>query len=655
VSSRLNLADTTVLKSGNTFCVSLPGGRVPLEGDHPLGLYLDDCRYLSGHELRVDPAIDPQIERTVSEGGMVDRVVLRSPSPVDAHVELRLDADFRSIYELRGIVAPRARDVRTETRGDTLLFEAVGLDGRRRATAISCAGATASEDGRLRLGVRLEAGRPVELEVRFELSGVTRPAARAAPPDGVHVEVDDPVVERVLERSLLDMRMLTSTIDGRRYYAAGVPWYATLFGRDSIIAAFQMMAFEPEIAGETLRLLAARLGTEVDDQHDEEPGKVIHELRPGELADLDLTPLVRYYGTVDATPLFLCLLCEHADWSGSLDLFRELRGEVERALEWIDVHGDLDGDGLLEYRRRSPAGLENQGWKDSADGIVGEDGVLLRPPIALVEAQGYVVAAKRRLARLFELDGEPDRARDLRSGAARAADGLERFWIAERGFYAMALDGEKRPGRALASNQGHLLWARAVSPERAAAVRDALLSEHAHSGWGVRTLAASERAFDPLGYHTGTVWPHDNALLAVGFRSYGFDEAFRRIFEPLLEAATRFPEGRLPELFGGAAARGGADDPGAYPIACSPQAWAAGSVPYLLIAGLGLAPDALAGRLEIVRPSLPRTTRRLWLHGLRVAGARVDLVFERDADGAGHTGVVDVHVDGRLDVAVRSP
>jgi glycogen debranching enzyme len=219
----------------------------------------------------------------------------------------------------------------------------------------------------------------------------------------------------------------------------------------------------------------------------------------------------------------------------------------------------------------------------------------------------------------------------------------------------MALDGEKRPGRALASNQGHLLWARAVSPERAAAVRDALLSEDAHSGWGVRTLAASERAFDPLGYHTGTVWPHDNALFAIGLRHYGFDEAFRRISEPLLEAATRFPENRLPELFGGASARAGEDDPDVYPVACSPQAWAAGSVPYLLTAGLGLAPDGLAGRLEIVRPSLPRTTRRLRLRGLRVAGARVDLVFERDADRPGHARVVDVHVDGRLDMAVRSP
>jgi glycogen debranching enzyme len=219
----------------------------------------------------------------------------------------------------------------------------------------------------------------------------------------------------------------------------------------------------------------------------------------------------------------------------------------------------------------------------------------------------------------------------------------------------MALDHEKRPSRALASNQGHLLWARAVSPPRAAAVRDALLGEDAHSGWGVRTLAAAERAFDPLGYHTGTVWPHDNALLAVGLRRYGFDEEFQRVFEPLLEAASRFPEDRLPELFAGTPARGGEENPGAYPVACSPQAWAAGAVPYMLTAGLGLAPDGLAGRLEIVRPSLPRRARRLWLRGLRVAGARVDLVFDRAAERPHHVKVIDVQVDGQLDVAVRSP
>ena len=264
--------------------------------------------------------------------------------------------------------------------------------------------------------------RVVELEIAVgDDRGVPATGAWLAPPHGgvaadrwlserTRVEVDDQLIDRVLRRSLLDLRLLSSELDGHRYYAAGVPWYATLFGRDALVTALQTIAFDPTMAADTLRLLALHLGTRHDDEHDEEPGKVLHELRVGELADAGLTPLTRYYGSVDATPLFLCLLCEHADWSGSLALFRELREQVERALRWIDEEGDLDGDGLLEYRCRSSKGLPNQGWKDSDDGIVDEHGALLRAPIALVEVQGYALRAKRRLAQLYELDGQPARA-----------------------------------------------------------------------------------------------------------------------------------------------------------------------------------------------------------------------------------------------------
>jgi glycogen debranching enzyme len=470
--------------------------------------------------------------------------------------------------------------------------------------------------------------------------------------DHAEIEVDEELVDRVLRRSLLDLRLLTSEYDGHRYYAAGVPWYATLFGRDSIIAAMQAIPFDRAMAEETLRLHAALLGTRVDDEHDEEPGKVIHELREDELARAGRSPWARYYGTVDATPLFLCLLREHAAWTGSLDLFRELRAPVEAALEWIDRYGDLDDDGLLEYRRRSAAGLENQGWKDSWDGVPDEHGIPLRAPIALVEAQGYAMAAKRGVARLFEVDGDAARAQELRAGADTLAAGIERFWLAEEGFYAMALDAEKRPSRALASNQGQLLWALAVAPERGAAIRDALMGDGAYSGWGVRTLGSEERAFNPVGYHTGTVWPHDNALFAVGLRRYGFDQAFLRVFEGLIDAAASFPDYRLPELFAGFS-RADYEDPVPYPVACSPQAWAAGSLPSMLIAGLGLAPDGLGRTLRIRRPSLPRHINRLRLHGLRVADARVNMSFERVANRADSVALTDAQVDGDLDVVLE--
>jgi glycogen debranching enzyme len=712
MSDLVNLSETTVIKAGNAFCVALRDGRLPIAGDHPLGLYLDDCRHLRGHELwfedraprlliasdaagtaavfeLTNPDIEigsghvlplqslrVRVERRMLARAMVDRITLRSYAhePVALALELRFDADFRPMLEVRGIAVAAPRLVRCRASGDMLSFSATGLDGQERSTTITCAGATAEEGGRLRVPVALEPGEEARFDVRVALSapesapggdrvggfrGDGRTSKRHAGAeadawlaDRPRFELDDELIDRVLRRSLLDLRVLTSELDGHRYYTAGVPWYATLFGRDSIVTALETLAFDPALAEETLRLLAGRLGDRVDDEHDEEPGKVLHELRLGELAQTGLTPLARYYGTVDATPLFLCLLAEHADWTGSMVLFRELRPQIDAALEWIDRYGDLDGDGLLEYRRRSPGGLANQGWKDSWDGILDEHGTPLHAPIALVEAQGYAMAAKRRMARLFELEGDVARADELRAGAARVADELERFWLDDRGFYAMALDGDKRPSRVLGSNQGHLLWAQAVSSARARAIADALVGPGAYSGWGVRTLGADERGFNPVGYHTGSVWPHDNAFLAVGLRRYGLDETFLRIFEDLLDASASFPDYRLPELFAGFS-RTDYEDPVPYPVACSPQAWAAGALPWMLTAGLGIAPDGLRRTLRIRRPSLPRHLGRLAVRGLRVADASVDLLFERVARRDGSVALTDVKIDGELDVVLE--
>jgi glycogen debranching enzyme len=531
---------------------------------------------------------------------------------------------------------------------------------------VSCAGAVAHEDGNLRVPVALNPGDERTIDVRFVLNGdrngagasMSHPAADADAwlAGRPQLEVDEELVGRVLRRSLLDLRLLVSELDGQSYYAAGVPWYATLFGRDSIITALETIAFDVGMAEQTLRVLAGLQGDRLDDQHDEEPGKILHELRLGELAAAELTPLARYYGTVDATPLFLCLLCEHADWTGSLDLFHELRAPVDQALRWLDDFGDLDADGLLEYRRRSEGGLDNQGWKDSWDGVVDEHGEPLRAPIALVEAQGYAVAARRRLATLFELDGDTARATEQRDAAARLARALERFWLEDRGYYSMGLDADKRPSRALASNQGHLLWSLAVPPERAAAIGSALMDEGSYSGWGVRTLGANERAFNPVGYHTGTIWPHDNALIAVGMRKYGMDKAFLRIFGDLLDAAAAFEDYRLPELFAGFS-RADYEDPVPYPVACCPQAWAAGALPCMLVAGLGIVADGLHRTLRIRRPSLPRNINRLSLNGLRIAGASVDLLFERVADRPETVTLTDVQLDGDIEVVleVRDP
>jgi glycogen debranching enzyme len=686
-----NLADTIVIKNGNLFMVTLRDGRLPADVEHPLGLWFRDCRFLSVHELRIcarlprlltatdaagteavheltNPDLDLadggwlpaeslrlRVERTAeAEGALRQRIAVRSyhRHPILLPLELRLGADFQPMLEVRGVVPPHERP--TPKLGPEG-FSLVGRDGVQRATAIHATPAPSTiENGSLLFVLDLEARGAIDVGVDFEVSETTGGRVRRGVPQarhdvGTRVSSDDQLFNRILERSLDDLQLLHSELDGHSYYAAGVPWFATLFGRDSLISSFQTLSFVRGIPEQTLRLLAGRLGQEYNDERDEEPGKVLHELRVGEPAALGETPFARYYGSVDATPLFLCLLGRHADWSGSLDLFRELRGPAEAALEWIDRYADLDGDGLVEYQRRSPNGLVTQGWKDSEDGIPDDDGEPLRGPVALVEVQGYVIRAKRLMARMFELDGDGARAERLRDEAAAVERELERFWRPDQHCYAIALDGEKRPGSGLTSNQGHLLWSNAVSDERAQAIRDVLMSGDMFTGWGVRTLAESHPAYNPVGYHTGSVWPHDSALIAFGLRRYGFDEDFTLIFEGLLEAASRFDDYRLPELFAGFARRE-FDEPVPYPVACQPQAWAAGSIPFLLKWGLGLSPDALEKRLAIVRPSLPRWLNRIEVTGLALGEARIDLVFERAGE---HVTLADARIEGDAEVVLE--
>ena len=686
-----NLAETIVIKDGNVFLVTLRDGRLPADVPHPLGLWFRDCRYLCAHELRIggelprlltatdaagseavheltnpdlalgdgtelpSESLRIRVERTAdATGALRERITVRSyhREPLALPLELRLGADFQPMLEVRGIVPRHERRADVRNGGFSLL----GRDSVTRETAVRATPqARRLEDGSLVFDLELGARGGADLSVDFELSERSngRPLAFAPPArshaEGTRVTSDDQLFNRILERSLDDLRLLQSELDGHSYYAAGVPWFATLFGRDSLITAFQTLSFVPGVAEETLRLLASRLGTDVNDERDEEPGKVLHELRVGEPATLGETPFARYYGSVDSTPLFLCLLARHADWSGSLDLFRELRGPAEAALEWIDRYADLDGDGLVEYQRRSALGLETQGWKDSRDGIPDDRGEPLEPPVALVEVQGYVLRAKRLIAKLFELDGDGSRGERLRAEADEVERALERFWLAEPGCYAIGLDADKRPGSGLTSNQGHLLWAAGVNDERARCIRDVLMSDDMFTGWGVRTLAQSHPAYNPVGYHTGSVWPHDSALIAFGLRRYGFDEDFTLIFEGLLEAASRFDDYRLPELFAGFP-RAEFDEPVPYPVACQPQAWAAGSIPFLLKWGLGLSPDALNRRLRIVRPSLPRWLNRVEVSGLELGGARIDLRFERAGE---QVTLADARIEGDAEVVLE--
>jgi glycogen debranching enzyme len=703
----VNLAETIVTKDENTFVVARRDGSVPVGAVHPLGIYHDDCRFLSGHELcvngvrprllvasaalgsesiheltnpplplpggRVLPlqSLQLRFERRIASDAAVEETLLvhsYDREPLDLELDLLLDADFEPMLAIRGIVAiGEAGEVEVTDVPDGLRFFTRGRDGHYRATTVvadrPCE--RGERRGSLRFRVALDPGGGETIRLRYVLHEAaeaataqpdTRPLCAPAAPDSwlserTVIESDDELFNRVLRRSLLDIRMLRSRYGDDSYYAAGVPWYATLFGRDSLITASQLLAFDPPMTAGTLRVLAKLIGTRDDPEHDEDPGKVLHELRVGEVANRDLSPLARYYGTVDATPLFLCLLTDHADWTGDLSLFRELRGEVDAMLGWLDGPGDRDGDGLLDYRQRSRAGLRNQGWKDSDEGVLDGDGVPLEPPIALVEAQAYALRAKRRLARLFYLDGDEARAQQLLRETGELSDRLERFWIAERGFYSMGFGRDGQASTALASNQGHLLWANVLSAERARAVRDALMSPTMFSGWGIRTLGEGEAGYNPVGYHLGTVWPHDTSLIAFGLRKYGFDEDFARLFESLLDAAANAHDYRLPELFAGFS-RTEFATPVPYPVACQPQAWAAGAIPYLVTGGLGLVPDALRGRLRIRRPSLPRWLNRVEVRGLRIGGSTVELLFERTgADGP--VALADARIDGDIEVVLE--
>jgi len=432
-----------------------------------------------------------------------------------------------------------------------------------------------------------------------------------------------------------DLHMLTTELPTGPYPYAGVPWFNTPFGRDGIITALESLWLRPQLARGVLAYLAASQATEVIPEQDAEPGKIVHEVRHGEMAALKEMPFGRYYGSVDATPLFVCLAGAYYERTGDRAWVESLWPNVEAALRWIDRFGDRDGDGFVEYHRQSADGLVHQGWKDSDDAVFHADGSPARGPIALCEVQGYVYAARRAGAALAAALGQTERARQLTGQADELRENFERaFWCEELSTYALALDGDKQPCRLRASNAGHCLFAGIASPQRAPRVARTLLSPASFSGWGVRTLAASERRYNPMSYHNGSVWPHDNALIAQGLARYGLAEQVLQIWTGLFEAAMYLDLHRMPELFCGFPQDPG-EGPVPYPVACAPQAWSAASVFLLLQASLGLQINAPEARVCFTRPQLPASLGELRIHNLEVAGATVDLLLVRHEHDVG--------------------
>jgi glycogen debranching enzyme len=680
-----------VLKHGEGFFVADRRGDFLAIPASELGFYFEGTRFLSQLELRFHGRQLLLLNAAVSEDNLQIAVDLTNPDLQTAHGDLLLHgrtmrvhraltldgpalyqtisvesfgpdayevllewdfaADFADVFEVRGFVRAARGSVLASRLADAEVELGYrGLDGVVRTTQLRFDPVpddlTASAaryrrllppGGRLDLAVTVAAAPAPEEPSRGPARGDVLARRRAERDQMVtgtaRVETDHEYVNRWLARAHADLGMLlTATADGPLPYA-GIPWYVAPFGRDSLITSLQVLPFLPEVARGTLRFLARHQARIYDDFTDQEPGKILHEYRRGELAACREIVFTPYYGTVDATPLFVMLAAEYLRWSGDLALARGLWPAVERALGWIRETGASGPDGYLTYRCRSPRGLGNQGWKDSHDAVMHASGALAPPPIALFEAQAYKYAALLGAADMAETIDAPVPA--LRQEALRLREAVERdFWLNDEGVYALALDGEGQPCRVVTSNPGHGLWTGLVPESRAEALAKRLLAADVFTGWGLRTLAARERRYNPMSYHNGSVWPHDTAIAAAGFRRYGLTESFVTVATGLFDAVLSFEGLRMPELFCGFP-RSQGYGPTRYPVACAPQAWAAGVVFQLVASTLGLEPDARENRLTLKEPVLPPWLTWIEVRGLRVRHSSVDLLVSRGRHGAG--------------------
>jgi glycogen debranching enzyme len=681
-----------ILVEGQTFCLSGSGGDVV--PDLPHGLFVLDTRVMSQWELRVNghllepltAAPTSPFEATfVSRGhpapgqadadlvvfrhrsignGLRERVVVRNyglgPCPVG--IELACDADFADLFEVKEGRVPSPRRSRRDTAAGTLVFG----DALGKQTAIAFPADAVVEGGRVSWDFTLAAHDArelcLEVEVRFGETdlpprfrcdgddGASLPGLRYASWLGAVpvVETDSPTLAAAVARATEDLgalRIFDPDHPDLPVVAAGAPWFMTVFGRDSLITGWMSLVAEPDLARGVLETLARFQGTDVDPTTEEEPGKILHEMRFGAATGLALGGGQVYYGTVDATPLFVMLLGELRRWGLADDVVTRLLPHADAALRWIEDFGDRDGDGYVEYQRATPTGLVNQGWKDSWDAIRFADGHLPEPPIALCEVQGYAYAAYVARAHFAEEAGDHETEARYLDKARRLKAAFNRdFWLEELGWFALGLDGGKRPIDALASNMGHCLWTGIVDADKAAAVAQRLVSPELFSGWGVRTLAASMRAYNPVSYHNGSVWPHDNALCAAGLMRYGFVDEAHQLIEGLL-AVARSRGGRLPELFAGLP-RSELSVPAAYPTSCEPQAWAAASAYLVLRLLVRLDPWAPHGQVWVA-PVLPASVGRLRVEGIDVAGQQLTIEVEADRCEIGGLGPLTVNTAPR--------
>ncbi|GBQ20576.1 glycogen debranching N-terminal domain-containing protein [Gluconacetobacter sacchari] len=675
------------LKQGDMFGVFDQTGDI-LYGDGIAdGLYFHDTRYLSGLSMTLQGNRPILLSSTVRENNVMlsvdltntdidgpegtrmnhdllhvrrsrflwnrvcyERVEIRNfdVEPHTALLDIRFLADFADLFEARGSTRPRRGTIRAPQIEDsevTLSYD--GLDDRRRTTLLRFWPPPAELTARhAAFRFELPPGHRVLMHYEIEcdpteqhdtqpnrrfLRGAVeaRRALRLASSRAAAIATSNEIFNEAIRRCVCDIYMLLTDKKTGPYPYAGVPWYSTAFGRDALITAMLTLWLDPEIARGVLNYLARHQARTEDPAADAEPGKILHEVRHGEMAELGEVPFRHYYGSIDSTPLFVMLAGQYLDRTGDVALMTTIWPNIERAVEWIDRYGDRDGDGFVEYGRRNSDGLINQGWKDSFDSIFHADGTLAEGPIALCEVQAYVYAARRAAATIGRRLGKTAYAdrQDHQAEALRVAFNAH-FWVEELGTYALALDGDKRPCRVRSSNAGHILLTDIATSDRVPRLVAGLMHRSSFSGWGIRTIPEGEARYNPMAYHNGSVWPHDNALIGLGLARHGYRDEAERLFRGMFDAAFYTDLRRLPELFCGFT-RNRAEGPVRYPVACSPQAWAAATLPALIQSTLGLTFDPAAVAVHFQRPRLPEFLDEMTLYNLEVGGEKVTVRLVR--------------------------
>jgi glycogen debranching enzyme len=692
------------LKHGDTFIVTDSHGDIGASTGDPDGLFHADTRFLSRLELSLNGEQPLLLGSNVRDDNTILAVDLTNPDfydgeqiilqkdllhiarmiflwrgtahqrlalrnhadhPIALDLTLHFNSDFADLFEVRGIQrARRGTGSAKVVAPDQVLLSYHGLDGVARRTRLTFDPAPtrlAPTVASYRIELAPHEAKPIFLAVACNEPGLERPVPffrgllaahrelRAGTRNLTTVETSNELFNEVLCRSAADLCMLMTDTPQGRYPYAGIPWYSTTFGRDGLITAMQMLWCDPSLARGVLRRLAAFQSKGSDPLSDAEPGKILHEMRAGEMAALGEVPFGLYYGSVDSTPLFVLLAGRYFERTGDEATLVELWPAIEAALRWIDVTGDADRDGFVEYFRQTEKGLANQGWKDSHDAIFHADGRTAEGPIALAEVQGYVFAAKQvaaRCARHLKLGALADQ---LEADAQRLAERFEAsFWCPELQSYALALDGAKEPCRVRTSNAGQVLFTGIARPDHAKLVAEELLRPRFFSGWGIRTVARGEARYNPMSYHNGSVWPHDNSLIALGFARYGFKRAVGQVMQGLFEAAAYMDLRRLPELFCGFH-RERRRGPTLYPVACAPQAWASAAPFSLIEAALGLEFRPQTNEIHLRNPRLPPFLDHVILRNLKVGGSSIDLKVRRHGD---EVSLEVLRADGKIQASV---